>query len=296
MSAVQNSTGIFPATVVETIFNKTKGHSTLAKLSGREPVDMTGSEVVTFTFDGEVNIVGESQPKTNGGITVAPVMMQPIKVEYGARVSDEFMYCAEEKQIEFLTAFNDGYSRKLARALDIMAMHGVNPRTGTASNLIGTNSFDTNTGVAVITYDASAVYDNLDAAVTALGDNDVTGYALGKDFSSKLSKVTVGNDRPFAAFQLGGNPGALNGVAADVNSTVGVGDKDKAIVGDFENAFKWGIAKDIRFEVIPYGNPDNSEIGDLKGHNQVFLRAETYIAWGILDAAAFSRVAVVESH
>lgn len=296
MPAVQNSTGIFPATVVETIFNKTKGHSTLARLSGRESVDMTGSEVVTFTLDGEVNIVGESQPKTNGGITVAPVIMQPIKVEYGARVSDEFLYASEEKQIEILTAFNDGYGRKLARALDIMAMHGVNPRTGTASNLIGTNSFDTNTGVTVITYDASAAYDNLDAAVVALGDNDVTGYALGKDFAAKLAKVTVGNDRPFAGFQLGGNPGALNGVAADVNSTVGVGDKDKAIVGDFANAFKWGIAKDIRFEVIPYGNPDNSDIGDLKGHNQVFLRAETYIAWGILDAAAFSRVAVVESH
>ena len=29
---------------------------------------------------------------------------------------------------------------------------------------------------------------------------------------------------------------------------------------------------------------------DLKAYNQVCLRAETYIGWGILDAAAFARI------
>ena len=32
------------------------------------------------------------------------------------------------------------------------------------------------------------------------------------------------------------------------------------------------------------------ESGDLKGHNQVYLRAEAWIGWAILDGAAFARV------
>ena len=293
MGNTQNLAGLFPKTLVNDIFNKTKGHSSLIRLSGRESVDMTGSDLVTFAMDGEVNIVAESGAKTNGGITVGTVAMVPIKVEYGARVSDEFLYAAEERQVEILNAFNEGYSRKLARGLDLMAIHGINPRSNTASAQIGTNSFDTNTGVTTVTYVSGSELANLEAAVAAIGDNDVTGYALAKDYAAALSKVTIGQEAPFSAFKLGGNPGSLNGVPADVNGTVGAGAKDKVIVGDFANAFKWGIAKDIRFEVIPYGNPDNSELGDLKGHNQVFLRAETYIAWAILDASAFAKVAVV---
>jgi len=80
----------------------------------------------------------------------------------------------------------------------------------------------------------------------------------------------------------------------DVNGTVkgtSTG-KDVAVLGDFENAFKWGYAKEIPLEVIEYGNPDNdATLGDLKGHNQVYLRAEAYIGWAILDAARFAIVA-----
>ena len=64
---------------------------------------------------------------------------------------------------------------------------------------------------------------------------------------------------------------------------------DRALVGDFANYFKWGYAKQIPIEVIQYGNPDNdATLGDLKGHNQIYLRGEMYLGWGILDATAFS--------
>ena len=42
-------------------------------------------------------------------------------------------------------------------------------------------------------------------------------------------------------------------------------------------------------EVIQYGDPDQSG-EDLKAHNQVYLRCETYIGWGILDKNAFARI------
>ena len=66
---------------------------------------------------------------------------------------------------------------------------------------------------------------------------------------------------------------------------------DRALVGDFTNAFRWGYAKEIPIEIIEYGNPDNdATLGDLKGHNQIYLRSEMYIGWGILDPAAFAIV------
>ena len=47
--------------------------------------------------------------------------------------------------------------------------------------------------------------------------------------------------------------------------------------------------------MIQYGNPDNdTELGDLKGHNQVYLRGEADIGWGILDPTAFAHIKAAE--
>jgi hypothetical protein len=90
----------------------------------------------------------------------------------------------------------------------------------------------------------------------------------------------------------GANPGVINGLRTDINRTVSdmTGDAGRAYIGDF-SAFRWGYAKEIPMEVIEYGNPDNdADAGDLKGHNQVYIRCELFIGWGILDAAAFARI------
>ena len=284
---------LFDAKLVGEIFNKVKGKSSLAKLCGQDPIPFNGIKEFTFSMDSEIDIVAESGAKSNGGATIAPITIVPIKVEYGARVSDEFMYASDEEAIDILRAWTEGFSRKLAKGFDMMGMHGVNPRTGLASQLIGTNSFDTNTGVAVVAYDATDVEGSLESAIQEIGDNDVTGFAFSKTFASDLSKVKENGVSQYPEFKLGGNPGVLSGNPGDVNSTV---DEDLAIVGDFQNAFKWGLAKNLPLEVIEYGNPDNdSDLGDLKGHNQVYVRSEAYIGWGILDPGAFARIASDES-
>ena len=80
---------------------------------------------------------------------------------------------------------------------------------------------------------------------------------------------------------------------SDVNktlSTVASGaKKDHAIVGDFENAFKWGYAENIPLEIIEYGDPDGAG-RDLKRYREVCLRTEVYVGWGILDEESFARV------
>ena len=293
MAEVLTKGTLFSPELVTDLYNKVKGKSSVAILHTQDPIPFVGNEVMTFSMDNEVDLVAENGKRSNGGMTVEPVKMVPLLIEYGARVSDEFMYASEEKQLEILRAFNDGFAVKAARGLDIMAFHGVNPRTKEASSLIGTNSFDT-IGVTTIDYDAAAPDGCIEDAISALDtvDSDVSGMAISKDMRSALAKQTdKAGAKLYPQLAWGSNPGSINGCQVDVNSTVSFGDsKDKAIMGDFQTAFKWGYAKNVTLEVIPYGDPDNTG-KDLKGYGQVYLRAQTYIGWGILDKTAFARVA-----
>lgn len=84
----------------------------------------------------------------------------------------------------------------------------------------------------------------------------------------------------------------IRGLRADTNATVSFGSNtDRAIVGNFRDYFRWGYAEQMPIEVIEYGNPDNdTQAGDLKGHNQVYIRGEAYLGWATLVPAAFARV------
>lgn len=281
---------MFAPETVKDLFSKVTGKSSLAKLSGTIPVAFNGNEIFTFSMDDEVNIVAEGTVKPAGSIAVEPVKIVPIKIEYGARINDEFMYASEEKQLDILKAFNEGYAKKVARALDIMALHGVNPRTKTESALIGTNCFD-KIGITAIKYDTTSIEENIESAIAAVGEGyDVNGMAVSKDFSSTLASLTVNGVKQYPELGWGANPGTVKGLAFDVNSTVSFNSSDdKAIVGDFATAFKWGYAKEIPMEIIQYGDPDQSG-KDLKAYNQIYLRCETYIGWGILDKSAFARI------
>lgn len=286
---------LFSAALQKELFNKVKGHSSLAKLSGQEPIPFNGTKVFTFSLDKEVDIVAENGAKTIGGATVEPVSIAPIKIEYGARVSDEFMYASDEEAINILSAWADGFAKKVARGLDIMAIHGINPRTKAAATAtIGQNYFDakiTNTAELGASDAADDVLDEAAQLVTG-AEYLVTGVAMAPAFASKMAAIKANGMPVYPEFKFGQNPNTFAGMGSDVNNTVSFNSSDDlAIVGDFANAFKWGIAKEIPLKVIEYGNPDNDSVaGDLQGHNQVYLRSEVYIGWGILDAAAFAKV------
>lgn len=282
---------IFNEVLVNDLMNKVKGKSSLAKLSAQTPIPFTGLKEFTFSMDKEIDIVAEGGKKGEGGISVAPVTIVPIKFEYGARVSDEFMYASEEAKLQILSAFNEGFAKKVAKGFDLAAFHGVNPRTGAASDVVGQNHFDQKV-TTTVNYVAATCDENLDAAIAAVqgADGDVTGIALNITMGADLAKIKENGVRQYPEFRFGASPASLGGMAVDVNKTVyNATTKDQAIVGDFQNAFKWGFSKNIPLEVIEYGDPDNSG-KDLKGYNQVYLRAEVYIGWGILVPEYFARV------
>ena len=292
--AVLSKGSLFAPELVTDLVNKVQGKSSLAALSAQTPIPFNGQKEFVFTMDSEIDVVAESGAKSHGGITLTPRTTVPIKVEYGARVSDEFMYAAEEERINILKAFNDGFARKVARGLDLMAMHGINPRTGLASAVIGTNHFDAAVTQRV-NYNSADPDANIEAAVSLVqgSGGDVSGLAMAPAFSAALAGLKVNGVRLFPDLAWGANPGSLNGLKIDINRTVSDSGSDKAIAGDFSNAFRWGYAKEVPMEVIEYGDPDNSG-NDLKGYNQVYLRAELFLGWAVLDPAAFARIVTPE--
>lgn len=285
----------FPTQIVSDMFNAVGGHSSLAKLSGAKPIPFEGETVMVFSNAGEASLVAEGAAKPAGNASVAPVVIRPKKFVYQQRVSDEFVRNANAK-LNYLQAFADGFGRVIARGLDIAAMHGIDPATKADVAELATNNFDDLlTGTSVITYDSTAPDTNLDAAIAAVhaADANVTGVAMSPAFGAAMGALKVNGIPQFPEYRFGQNPGSFYGLGSDVNSTVAVKGSasgaplDYAIVGDFANAFRWGYSVNVPLEVIEYGDPDGAG-HDLKQYNEVLLRAEAYIGWGILNAASFA--------
>lgn len=295
MADILSKENKFDPVLVTELFDKVKGKSSLAALCGQTPIPFNGQKEFIFTMDDEVDLVAENGKMTRGSVSLDPVIIVPVKIEYGARISDEFLYAAEEEQIETLRNFSDGFAKKTARGLDIMAFHGVNPRAKTASALIGTNHFDN--GVTVIKQDSKTPKTPdalIEEAIAAVQDNeyDISGLTMAPSFRADLAKMVDTSGRKiYPELAWGNAPSQMNGIQTVTNNTVSFNSsKDLAIVGDF-STFKWGYSKEIPLEIIEYGDPDNSG-QDLKGCGQVYIRAKAYIGWGIMDKSAF---AVIQS-
>lgn len=286
---------LFPENVVSDIFNKVKGHSTLARLSNQQAIPFAGEKEFIFNLEGNAQIVGEGELKKDGKAVMDSRVIKPVKIVYQARITDEFKYAALEKQLQYMKAFVDGYAVKIAQAFDIAALHGLEPRSMTDASFKATNSFDGLVTDNVIEYNASTIEDDIETAVqtVVVGDGDVTGMGLSPQAAAALGKVEVNGVKQYPEFRFGGRPSAFHGMSVDVNKTLTMvgeaAEKDHVLVGDFDNSFKWGYAENIPLEIIEYGDPDG--LGrDLKAYNEILLRAEAYIGWGILLPENFARV------
>ena len=286
---------LFQPELVKELISKVQGRSVLAKLSSQRPIPFNGVEQFIFNLEGNAQIVGEGQQKGAGKAVVDTKVIKPLKFVYQARITDEFKYASEEKQIEYLSQFADGFAKKIADAFDIAAIHGLEPKGLTDATFRDTNSFDGLITGNIVTYAEDKFDDNIDAAVQQIvaKGGEVTGLALSPVGGQALAKLKVNGVVQYPEFRFGQNPDSFYGMKSDVNKnltvTGGTAQTNHAIVGDFENRFKWGYAENIPMEIIEYGDPDGAG-RDLKAYNEILLRAEAFIGWGILDADSFARV------
>lgn len=286
---------LFKPEVVKELISKVQGKSVLAKLSAQTPIPFNGVEQFIFNLEGNAQIVGEGEQKQAGKAKITSKVIKPLKFVYQARITDEFKYASEEKQMNFLSAYMDGFAKKIAEAFDLAALHGLEPKSMTDATFRATNSFDGVINGSIVTYDETKIDENLESAVqqvTARGC-EVNGIALSPAAGQALAKVKVNGVVQYPEFRFGQNPDSFYGMKSDINKnltvTGGTAETDHAIVGDFQNRFKWGYSENIPMEIIEYGDPDGAG-RDLKAYNEICLRAEAFIGWGILDEDAFARV------
>ena len=294
-TAMKQGTLFSPELVTE-IMSKVQGRSTLAKLANQQPIPFNGTEQFIFNLEGNAQIVGEGGLKGAGKAVITSKVIKPLKFVYQARITDEFKYASDEKKLNFLKHYADGFAKKIAEAFDIAAIHGLEPKSLEDASFKATNSFDGLVTGNVVTYTATTIDDNIDTAVQAIvaTDNEVTGIAMSPVAGQAMSKVKDKFDNvKYPEFRFGQRPDNFFNMDLDMNKTLtvqgGTAKKNHAIVGDFRNRFKWGYAENIPMEIIEYGDPDGTG-RDLKAYNEILLRTEAFIGWGILDEKAFARV------
>ncbi|HGJ9954791.1 TPA: phage major capsid protein [Streptococcus pneumoniae] len=287
---------LFKPEVVKQLISKVQGKSVLAKLSAQTPIPFNGVEQFIFNLEGNAQIVGEGEQKFGNKAKLTSKVIKPLKFVYQARITDEFKYASEEKQMNFLSAYMDGFAKKIAEAFDLAALHGLEPKSMTDATFRATNSFDGVISGSVVTYDETKIDENIEDAVQQVIARgcEVTGIALSPTAGHALGKLKDADKRAvYPEFRFGQNPDSFYGMKSDINKnltvTGGTAETDHAIVGDFQNRFKWGYAENIPMEIIEYGDPDGAD-RDLKAYNEICLRAEAFIGWGILDEDAFARV------
>lgn len=287
---------LFKPELVKELISKVQGKSVLAKLSAQTPIPFNGVEQFIFNLEGNAQIVGEGEQKQAGKAKITSKVIKPLKFVYQARITDEFQYASEEKQINFLSAYMDGFAKKIAEAFDLAALHGLEPKSMTDATFRATNSFDGVISGSVVTYDEAKIDENIEDAVQQVIARgcEVTGIALSPTAGHALGKLKDADKRAvYPEFRFGQNPDSFYGMKSDINKnltvTGGTAETDHAIVGDFQNRFKWGYAENIPMEIIEFGDPDGAG-RDLKAYNEICLRAEAFIGWGILDEDAFARV------
>ena len=268
----------------------------IGSLTPDDPQIMVGStDFFTFTGTPKAELVGEGANKSSMDGTPAKKTSKTYKVQLTYRFSDEVRYADEDYRLRLMEALAGNIATGVSRAIDLVAIHGINPLTGSVAGSVTDYITKSGNGTVINSTTATPEVD-LDAAAAALQANGyaATGIALDPVYAGKLARAKKANgDRVFPELGLGFNIDRIAGIDAAVSNTVsataetGVATGVGGIMADW-NAFKWGIARNVPLHLIEYGDPDGA--GDLQRTNEIAIRAEVVFGFAILDDKAFAIV------
>jgi HK97 family phage major capsid protein len=299
MASLASSGLSLPNHLASGLWSKVQTGSTVARLSGQEPMMFGTSTLMTFTGKPKGEVVAEGANKSQSQPTLGTKTVTPRKVQVTMRFNEEVQWADEDYQTGVLSALRDAAGEALARALDLIVYHGINPLTGAALSGSPAKVLDTTNTVEVATANADADIDSAVALVIADGFYMPNGIAFDPSFAYKLATTRDSQNRKLYP-ELGTGLGvtSFSGLNAAVSTTVSAPEAAisggayasanpnvKAIVGDF-TAIRWGVQREVPIEVIRFGDPDGS--GDLKRANQIALRAEVVYGTAIMDTDAFA--------
>lgn len=296
VTALDTSAIILPQEVAAGIFKKAESGSVLAKLAPQGPQMKYGnSKVMTLTGRPRAELVGEGDSKSPTGVEFGDKTVTPRKLQVTVRVTNEVEWADADYKLGVWNEIEEAGGIALARALDLIGIHKINPLTGAVAASVSEGIADTSN---IVTLPASnPKYDEaVEAAVGAIIAQGFvpSGVAFDNTFAFSLSQMRDNDNRKlYPELGFGQSISNFEGLPAAVGTTVSgapeiaTASKIVAIVGQMD-AFRWGVQRNIGAEVIRYGDPDG--LGDLKRKNQVAVRLEIVYGVGIMDLAAFALV------
>lgn len=276
-----------PRQIADEIISNVRSTSVLARLSTPEHMLYGEKDYIVFNDRPEAEFVEAGAEKASTTATFGSVTAKPHKAQVTMRFDEEVQWADEDHQLGVFDTLAEGGSEALARGLDIGGIHRINPLSSTElswDNYIAGTTFS----AMQSTGDPDAAFE---AAVGLLIDRDdpvsITGAAFSPSFSWELSKLKAKDgsgetsDKRYPYLGFGMNVTNFEGLPVAQGDTVSAtrygASGIKAIVGDFERGFRWGIQREIPVEIIRYGDPDGQ--GDLKRKNQIALRMEIVYGW-----------------
>ena len=305
MTALATGSFSLPKHMVPGVWKKAQGQSVLARLSASEPQEFGDQQYMTLTAPPRGEVVGEAAQKSESTAQFAPVTAIPRKVQVTQRFSQEVMWADESRQLGVLQTMRDLSGVALGRALDLIAIHGINPLTGALLAGSPAKILDTTNVVELDTAALAKPDQAIEAAVgLVLADSlSPDGIALDNTYAFSLATQRDSQGRKlYPELGFGATATAFSGLNAAVSDTVRGGPEAvtpstgayrttnpniKAIAGDF-SAFRWGVQVNIPLELIEFGDPDG--LGDLKRQNQIAIRSEVVYGIGIMSTDAFGVV------
>lgn len=299
MAVIESSGLVLPRDIADKMIRKTQDGSVVAQLSTTEPFRFGNTDLVTVNQVPKAEFVGESGDKSSTVETFGFVTATPKKAQTTLRFSEEVTWRDQDYQLGVLTELATAAAESLPRALDLAVLHGINPLSGAALSGTPAKLADAATVITAAGNPEAEVEATMAAQLAPGGFP--TGVALSPDyaFAYATQRFPVGHAREGELVNPGLplNPreiGSVRGLRAAVSDTVsapeaaaGAAKKIKAIVGNWNQGVRWGVARQLPVELIRFGDPDGQ--GDLKRKNQVALRLETAWVWYV-DPAKFALV------
>lgn len=305
MAALATGTFSLPKHMVPGVWQKAQGQSVLARLSSAEPQEFGEQQYMTLTAPPRGEVVGEGAQKSESTATFAPVTAIPRKVQVTQRFNQEVKWADDSRQLGVLQTMADLSGVALGRALDLIAIHGINPLTGALLSGSPAKILDSTNVVELTTASLATPDQAIEAAIGLVLEDSLApdGIALDNSYAFKLATQRDAQGRKlYPELGFGSTASAFSGLNAAVSDTVRGGPEAvtvstgayrttnpnvKAIAGDF-TAFRWGVQVNVPLELIEFGDPDG--LGDLKRQNQIAIRAEVVYGIGIMSTDAFAVV------
>jgi hypothetical protein len=291
MAVLGTSNITLPKNIASGMWKKAQGGSTVAQLSGSEPMQFGDTTVMTFNTLPRAEYVGEGADKAASSVGFGTKTITPKKVQVTLRFNEEVLWADEDYQLGVLNDCGAAAGDALARALDLGVYHAINPLTGTAISGLTENLTDTTNSVEV----AGSADTEVESAagLVIAGGYIPNGIALDPKYAWTLATARYADGRKkYPDLGFGTNITNFEGLRASVSTTVSgtpeaTDTTVRGLIGDF-TTIRWGVQRRVPVELIRFGDPDGQ--GDLKRKNQVALRTEVVYGWAFMDLAAFTKI------